>query len=262
MNTCTKRAVRTCGLLLVLANAALMADTGDSRVGWSTGLEYSTGTYGGTEDIEDLYLPITANVDFERVSFELTVPYLSVRAPMGTTVADPGTEPLPGSGETTTESGLGDVVAGVTVYDVIHNSDTGFAMDLTGKIKFGTADANKGLGTGEQDYTVRADFYRFFERITLMGSAGYKLRGDPSDLDLRNVIIASIGAVFEPTEAVRFGFDYNFRESAFADGDPVSELSVFSSRSLGDRVQVQLYAFSGFSDSSPDLGGGVYLRMN
>ena len=31
-------------------------------------------------------------------------------------------------------------------------------IDLTGKVKFGTADENKGLGTGENDYAVQADW--------------------------------------------------------------------------------------------------------
>ena len=69
--------------------------------------------------------------------------------------------------------------------------------------------------------------------------------------------MASVGSNTAPSDAIM-----TFREAAFAGGDPVSELSVFSSRSIGDRVQLQLYAFSGFSDSSPDWGGGVYLRMN
>ena len=186
----------------------------------------------------------------------------SVRAPAGTTVTDPGGEPVSGSGPTVTESGLGDLIAGVTMYDVIDNRDLGIAMDVSGKVKFGTADEGKGLGTGENDYTVRADVYKFFEQFTLMGSAGYKVRGDPVDVDLENVFLASAGGVYSISDRARFGLVYDYRESAFIDGDAISEVSAFSSRRLNETWQIQLYAFTGFSDSSPDWGGGVLLTMN
>ncbi len=246
---------------LVLTISSAMADDGEANLTWSTGLEYSTGTYGGADDIEDLYIPLQGRIDFDRISFNLTVPYLSVRGPEGTTVTDVNGEPVPGSGETITESGLGDIIAGVTLYDVVYSRDLGVALDLTGKIKFGTADEAKGLGTGEQDYTVRADLYKLFERFTLLGSAGYKFRGDPTDVDLENVMLGSIGAVYLPNETMSLGLVYDYRESAFIDGDAISELSGFISRQIADNWSIQLYAFTGFSDSSADWGAGIQFSI-
>jgi len=258
-----RRAHRVVSLLvtaLMIANVNAIAEEGNTNISWSTGIEYSSGTYGGSVDIEDLYVPIIARIDYERVSLELTVPYLSVRAPEGATLTEPGNEPVSGSGPITTESGLGDVIAGVTLYDVFYNEEHGVALDLTGKIKFGTADESKGLGTGEQDYTLRADLFKFFEQFTLMGSAGYKLRGDPSDLDLENVFLGSVGGVYSMTDQSRFGLIYDYRESALVDGDAVSELSAFLSNKLTDSWQIQFYAFTGFSDSSADWGAGILLQ--
>jgi hypothetical protein len=243
-------------------SAAASAQSSETTIRLSTGLEYSSGDYGGTETIEDLYVPIIGSVSYGRLSFELTVPYLSVTAPAGTTITEPGGEPVSGSGPTLTESGLGDIIAGATLYDVFYSSDLGIALDLTGKIKFGTADEEKGLGTGEQDYTLRADLYKFFEKFTLMGSAGYKFRGEPADQDLENVFLGSIGGVFSPNDQSRFGVIYDYRESALLDGDAISELSAFLSRNLSDTWRLQFYAFTGFSDSSPDWGGGVLVSVN
>ena len=164
-------------LMLAFAGAA----HGEVRL--STGVEYTSGSYGGTEDIEDLYVPVTLSMSGNRISASVTVPYLSVRAPLGTTLGPYG-EPLPGSGEITTESGLGDVTASLTLFDAFYSPDLAFAIDLTGAVKFGTADVDKGLGTGEQDFTIRADLYKFFEQFTLLTSLGYKLRGDPAGIDL------------------------------------------------------------------------------
>lgn len=250
------------GVALVATGAFAQAEAGDSAISWATGIEYSSGTYGGTEDIEDLYVPLIVRFSAERVAFELTVPYLSVTAPTGTTITDPGNEPVSGTGPITTESGIGDIIAGVTLYDVYYSDSLGVALDLTGKIKFGTADEAKGLGTGEQDFTLRADLYKYFEQLTLMGSAGYKYRGDPSDLDLENVFLGSIGGAISVSDSSRFGLIYDYRESALVDGDAVSELSAFVTRDWNDTWHMQVYAFSGFSDSSADWGLGILFEIS
>ncbi|MGI9235279.1 MAG: hypothetical protein ACR2RD_16730 [Woeseiaceae bacterium] len=250
------------GIALVAMSATAQAEEGASVISWSTGFEYSSGKYGGTEEIEDLYVPLTARLSTSRLSFELTVPYLSVTAPSGTTVTEPGNEPVSGSGPTATESGLGDVIAGVTLYDVFYSDALGMALDLTGKVKFGTADEMKGLGTGEQDFAVRADMYKFYEQFTLMGSAGYKFRGDPADIDLENVFLGSVGAAVSLSEKSRIGLMYDYRKSALADGDAISEVSAFLSRSLNDTWYMQIYAFSGFSDSSADWGAGIMFEIS
>ena len=261
MNKSAYAAAAMAAASFVLTSFNAVADDSDLRFSWSTGLEYSSGTYGGADDIEDLYIPLKGRVDFERFSFGLTVPYLSVRAPQGTTVTDPGGVPVPGTGEMITESGLGDIIAGVTMYDVLYSGDLGIALDLTGKIKFGTADEAKGLGTGEQDYTVRADLFKFFEQFTLLGSAGYKFRGDPADVDLEDVILGSIGGVYLPNEIISAGLIYDYRESAIVDGDAISELTAFVSRQIENGWAIQLYAFTGFSDSSPDWGAGILFSF-
>lgn len=262
MNTRNRCAVALPGIVFAILSAAASAQASESAIRLSTGLEYSSGDYGGTETIEDLYVPVIGSVSFGRMSFEVTVPYLSVTAPAGTTITEPGGEPVTGSGATATESGLGDIIIGATFYDVFYSNDHDIALDLTGKVKFGTADEDKGLGTGEQDYTLRVDLYKFYQHFTVLGSAGYKFRGDPVDQDLENVFLGSIGGVFAANDKARYGLVYDYRESALPDGDAISEVSVFLSRALSDVWRVQLYAFTGFSDSSPDWGGGILVSVN
>ena len=262
MNQSKLAAAAMAAAFFLSASIDVAAEDSVPNITWSSGLEYSSGTYGGDADIEDLYLPVTLGLNFPRVSLDLTLPYLSVRAPDGTTPTGPGGEPVPGSGQTVTEGGLGDVIAGITIYDVIVSHDLGLALDLTGKVKFGTADVDKGLGTGETDFTVRADLYKYLEQFTLLGSVGYKFRGDPDDVDLEDVMIASIGGVIYPSDRTCVGLIFDYREAAIADGDAVSELSAFLSRELSDSWSVQFYVFTGFSDSSSDWGGGFLLSSS
>jgi len=247
------------GCLIMLQSVTAVAQDNDPKLSLSMGAEFTSGTYGGDVDIEDTYVPLTAVLDYGNVAFRLSMPYLSVSAPEGT-IFDPGGEPLPGSGDMITESGLGDVIGSVTFFDVISSERLGFAMDLTGKVKFGTADENKGLGTGENDYTVQADLYKFVDRFTWMGSIGYKYRGDPAAVDFDNVLLASLGGTYKFTPDVRAGLFIDYRESALSGSDSIQELSGFVSRRLGDDWKLQFYALTGFTDSSPDWGAGLRIK--
>lgn len=247
------------GCMILLQGVTAAAQDDDPEFTLSTGIDFASGTYGGDVDIEDIYVPLTANVDFGRVAFRLTVPYLSVSAPEGT-IFDSGGQPLPGSGALITESGLGDVIGSMTIYDVIKNRRLGFAMDLTGKVKFATADEVKGLGTGENDYSVQADIYKFMNDFTLLGSVGYKFRGDPADLDLDDVLTASLGGIYKFTPDVNGGLFFDFRESSIIGNDSIQELSAFVSRRVSENWRLQLYALTGFTDSSPDWGGGIRIK--
>ena len=245
---------------LVLCAGVTVAEPGDDpRISISAGAEYTTATYGGDADIEDFYVPLKATMDFRRLSFRLTVPYLSVRAPEGTVITGPGGEPIPGTGDIVTNSGVGDVIGSVTVYDVFRNPRLGFAMDLTGKVKFGTADVKKGLGTGETDFTIQADFLKFTDSITWIGSVGYKFRGQPPGATLDDAFLASAGSIYKFSDDTSAGMFFDYRESSIG-ADPTQELSVFFSNRLSTDWRFQVFLLRGFTDSGADWGGGLQVK--
>ena len=248
------------GCAVMLASVTALAQDQNATFTFSVGTEYTTGTYGGDVDIEDLYVPLTATLDYGRTHFRLTTPYLSVTAPEGTVIYGPGGEPIPGTGDITTESGLGDIIGSFTLYDVINSRRLRLAMDLTGKVKFGTADADKGLGSGEHDYTLQADFYKFFDQLTLMGTVGYKFRGDPSGVDLEDALMTSIGFNYKATAKTSTGLFFDYRESAITGNDSIQEVSGFVSRRFSENWRFQVYALAGLTDSSPDWGAGIKIK--
>ena len=248
------------GCLVVCCGATAAASGDFPRYSLSAATEYTTGTYGGDVDIEDIYVPLTGTVDLKRTSFRITVPYLSMRAPEGTTIVGPGGEPIPGPGELRTNSGLGDIIVSGTIYDVFHSRRLRLAVDLVGRAKFGTADVDDGLGTGENDYSARIDVLKFWEQFTLIGAIGYKFRGDTPDTDFDNVLTASVGGIYSFTPQLRGGLFLDYRESAISDNDSIQELSVFLSRRVSDDWRYQVYVMTGFTDSSLDWGGGIQVK--
>ncbi len=239
---------------LAIPGWALCAETDFSL---TVGAEYTSGDYGGDQSVDDVYLPVTATFDLRRVSFRVTVPFLSVTAPEGTIIEEPGGQPAVGTGPRVTESGIGDVLAAMTVYDVLVSGSGNLALDLTGKVKFGTADFDQGLGTGEQDYSLQADLFRFFDRFTAIGTAGYTFRGDPEGVNLNDAFFASLGGTYAVSSTVRCGAFYDFREASYPGNDDMHEASVFASTRVSDAWRLQGYLLAGFTDSSPEWGIGM-----
>jgi hypothetical protein len=222
----------------------------------SVGAEFSSGEYGGDQTVEEWYVPLTGWYRADRYSLQVTVPYLRVDAPEGTIIEGPGGQPIPGDGPNVTESGLGDVVLGLTLHDVWTAMDDSLALDVGSRVKLGTADEDKGLGTGKTDVTLQADLIRFLPGFTAIGSAGYVLRGDPDDFDLDDGFLASLGGVFRASPVVRVGAFIEYRQASYEFNDDVVELI----GSLGWKMggwRMFLSANAGLSDSAPDWGVGI-----
>ena len=220
----------------------------DLELGVSTGVSVTSGDYGGDVDIEETYVPVSLTATYGRVSFGVRVPYLSVE-----------TSDAFGS---TTEDGLGDVSASLTVFDVYYSERHRLAVDVSGVVKFGTADAATQLGTGENDFTVYFDGYKFFDKVTLLGTIGYRMRGEPADTQYDDVLIGSVGAAVFTDNNAMFGGTLDYRQSAIAGSDDVREARVFVAMPMNETWDFEAYAFTGFTDSSPDWGGGISIAAD
>jgi hypothetical protein len=240
------------------STSTALGDDGSS-MRLSLGAEYTSGDYGGSSSVDEVYTPLTGSWDNGLVGLRLTVPWLTVRAPEGTVVDGPDGQPVVGEGPTRTESGVGDVIAAVTWIDALNFETVATSIDLTGTVKFGTADEDKGLGTGENDYSLQADVYKFVGPTTAILTTGYTIRGDPSEYDLDDVWFLSGGIAFRVSESSRGGVFLDWRQSAVDGADDPAELSGFLGTHLNDRTDLSAYALAGLSDSSPDWGFGLNL---
>lgn len=246
------------GSLCVTALPAAYA-AGSGQFSLSTGFDYSSGKYGGDVSTDILYVPVIAKYETEQWSLKLTVPYIRITGP-GNVVRDVGA--IKGAGTTrTTESGLGDVVAAATV-NAYSGGPGDPIVDITGKVKFGTADENKGLGTGKNDYAAQVDVYQGIGRFTAFGSAGYKVLGSPSGITLDNVFYGSLGGGYKIDPQTSGGLILDLRQKASATGSPQRELTAYLSHKYSKTWKVQGYVVKGFADGSPDWEGGAVVAYN
>lgn len=244
--------------MITAAALATLPVAAESGFSLTSGLDYSTGKYGGTESTDILYIPFTGQYEADKYTLKLTVPYLQVTGP-GNVVRDVG-QIGTASKTRTRQSGLGDIVVAGT-YNMYDGRANGTLVDVTAKIKFGTADDTKGLGTGKNDYALQADLYKTLGKNTVFGTLGYKVMGSPAGVTLNNVFYASLGAGHQYSQETSAGLILDLREKASATGSAQQELTAYVSHRLGKTWKAQAYAVKGFSNGSPDWGAGAMFTI-
>jgi hypothetical protein len=268
----------TAGLLLG-TTAAHAAGNGDDQFSLAAGADFSSGKYGTNTTTEIWSVPLTATYNMDRWTFKLVLPYVDISgagnvipgvgrvdngnprgrghgrgAAAGTASATAGTTAGTGSA-----SGLGDIVASAG-YEVFQSSDRSFGVDLTGKVKFGTADANKGLGTGKNDYGASLDTYKVYGDWTAFGGVGWMKYGSSPYIQLKNGINATLGLGYKLSRDDDFGAYYYYRQKIAATGGVQSEVTAYWNHKLNQNLRVQAYVLGGLANGSPDYGVGASLK--
>ena len=265
------------GLLLIGAPVAHAATTDSGRFSLSAGADYSSGKY-GTDTTTDIWsVPVAAAYQTDRWTFKLTVPYINISGagnvipgvgkvnngnPKGRGRGNGGgTTPAPGTAASGSASGLGDITASAG-YELFGSADRTFGLDLTGKVKFGTADENKGLGTGKNDYGLSLDTYKVSGDWTAFGGVGWMKYGSSQYIQLKNGFNANIGADYKLGASDNIGAYYYYRERIADTGAAQSEIAAYWNHKFNDSLRVQAYALAGFADGSPDYGVGASLKYS
>lgn len=242
---------------LMASDAVMPAENSFSL---TLGMDYSTGRYGARQSTDIWYLPLTAKYATGPWILGLTLPYIRITGP-GNVVGAAGDAVQTGPEEgkiRRTASGEGDIQAAAS-YNIYRNAAQNLLLDVTARAKLATADAAQGLGTGENDYSLQADLIWLHDTWAGFVSLGRRKMGDPQGTDFRNPWFGSVGATYSPRFPARLGVAYEMRQPVIAGGSMKSELMVFASHRLTPILTLQAYVVKGFTDGSPDRGGGATI---
>lgn len=232
------------------------ADEGKLSV--NLGLDYSSGNYGSQTRTETWALPLSLKYRKDAWSLRVSTAWLRVQGAGNVT---PDGDPLNTTGNVSTTEGMGDVSASLT-YNLIDERSHWAGLDIGGKIKFGTADASKSLGTGKNDYTLHAELFKSLDNWAPFLRLGYKWKGDPASIEYHNVWLGSVGTNYRMTPTVSFGGSYDWQQAVTATSSPTSEAMLYLNVRLNAANKLNLYAVGGFSDASPDWGSGFIFTHN
>ena len=248
--------------------AADAAEGVDIGVFLGTGYNYSAGKYGTTTTTTIQSAPLLASVEYGDFTVDLTVPFLNVNGDpnvipgLGRVVNKNPKKRTKAGAATGSATGIGDVIAEGT-WDAYTNDTYKFGFDLSGKVKFGTGDKGQGLGDGATDFTVGVGAFKSLGPLTVTADVGYTAMGSSSYIALKkNLVSYSAGALLKTSDKLSLGLSYDAGGQA-AQGvtsSDTKELTVFSAYRLAKHWKLQGYGLAGFSDGSPDYGGGASLK--
>jgi hypothetical protein len=260
------------GLALIVAGVTpALAAEDDPRWSFSTSVNYSVGDYGTNKDTTIVYVPFTLGVrPIDRLWLSLTLPYIYQSSEDVVVTGGGVAKRKRGGGgkfaapeRSTSESGLGDMLLRVS-YVVLEEGELIPEIAPYVKIKFPTADSDRGLGTGEFDETIGVDLSkRLIDRLYGYLTLSYTFVGDPPGTDFRNAFGWSIGAAYSVTAPLAV---FAFLEGSTAispdQSDPV-ELRVGAEYRLTKALKLTGAVTRGLTDGAADWGlsAGLSLRF-
>jgi hypothetical protein len=250
------------GICQALGTGQALAQTEPAAAGRLTlgaGVHYSTGNYGAPTATDILYVPLSARYDNDLGAVSLTVPYISIHGngepAGGSVVFDPS------STRRVSSSGLGDVLATAS-YTAYRGTAPLPWLDVTAIVKFGTADSDKQLGTGQNDYALQTDASQRFGLWNGFATLGYRAPGSPAGLHFQRVFYASAGASHPLTEAFKGGLMWSGQQPLTEGADPQGDIAAFSTWTLSPQYSLHTYLSRGLTRASADWAVGVTLTRS
>jgi len=232
-------------------------ESGGGDLSVAVGFDYTAGKYGTRAAHKFLSIPVHIDYDTDEWGFGLAPSYAEQRAPAGAIRGRPvGTLIVPVTATVRTTRGLGDTIGTVTRY-VTEQENYGFSLDVVGEVKFATADVKKGLGTGENDYTLQSDLSKSFGDFLGSASLGYTDVGKPTGFRLRNFWYGILGGSSKTGERTSLGISYNFGQPLIIGGAPQQSLTLRVDLKTVGGSHFDAYVLKGLTNGSPDQGIGA-----
>lgn len=217
------------------------------------------GRFGTQHTIGIFYDPTFLQYQTSTLRLKLTVPYIAVsHLPVGATVTNGSLTNRTSSQKTTNASGLGDIWLAVHK-TVIPEKGLRPALVPYVKVKFGTASASKGLGTGRNDYefglgvntTIGANMFPF-------AHVGYRFVGSPPGQNLQNIVTydAGVSAALTPRNILTVMYSGEQSEQPGYAG-PADAIVAWNHNVTAAGSGFQVYLDKGLTNGSANIGIGV-----
>jgi hypothetical protein len=247
--------------IALLIAVSLVAVTGtaqaETRLSFSTGVDYSSGEYGGEETTEVISVPFGVRLTVDDWTFRVSTSYLNVTGPAD--ISEDG-ETGEGSGlivREGAERGLGDTTISVE-RSFRRIADTAAYVEVAARARLPSGDEEKGLGVGAVDYGLGTEFGVSSDAGGAYVTAGYRFLGQRDDgPDRQDGMQAGVGAWLPAGNRVRVGAFGNWREASVDGNDDPATAGAYVSVRMTERLRVTFTGSGGLSDASPDYMAGI-----
>ena len=270
------RLAATCSVLIlataVQAQVNVDSDVKESatRLSASTNYDFTTGAYGTAYQLPSTTWSVGALWDInEDWSLDVDLPYLRQTSPIvvgnttvrvvrigGKLVAVKGTTSVTNLQST---AGQGDITALLTRS---FDGGSGPVWSVGMKVKFATANAAAGLGTGKNDVSLQTGVINDLGPWTLGATAGYTLVGSVTGLALRNAAYLDLDGSYKINDRWSLGVSMSLSQSPVSGSSAPVSTSASASYKISKKSYVSLSMLRGLSEASPKWGAGLGLNLS
>lgn len=226
----------------------------------TTGLEYESGDYGTGTTTNLWRIPVGLDYLQGRLSAGINTALLHARSNGAITVSMSRMTSITRSSGTNSATGIGDVNMYAS-YRLPTANENEISFHVTGRVKLGTADENKGLGTGENDYAIEGGMLTSLQNLFVFGNVGYQITGDSATVNYKNVWYGNVGATYPLNPSRSVGAKLEVSQAATPGFDSPAQLTLFLNQNLAEQRQLYFYVLLGLSNGSPDTGVGANLTI-
>jgi hypothetical protein len=227
----------------------------------STGIDYSSGSYGDLKST-DILVGLTsitfAKDDFQ---FSASVPYLNITGPAYVVVGAGGVPVLvnPKKGDdATVRSGWGDLNLSGS-YTLPAEDLDDFDVAVTVRTKVPIANTSTGLSTGATDFAFSVDVSREFDAWGPFVNFGYRVPGQPSFYSFNDAPSFSVGTSFQLDDNLVAIGSYDFDGSISTSLADAQQLFASVTWLATDDISFTAYAEDGLSSGAPKVGTGLLI---
>ncbi len=238
------------GLVLIITGVTPALAEDDPRWLLSTSVNYSVGDYGTNKDTTIVSVPVTFGVrPIDQLWISLTLPWIYQSSENVVVTA--------GGVAVRKKGGSGSDLLLKVSYTVLEERD--FVPEIAPyvKIKFPTADSDRGLGTGEFDETIGVDLSkRLIDGLFGFVTLSYTFVGDPPGTNFRDSFGWSVGPAYSIGPLSLFTFLDGSTAISPGQSDPL-ELRVGAEYRLTRALKFTGAVTRGLSNGSADWGGSL-----
>jgi hypothetical protein len=154
--------------------------------------------------------------------------------------------------EEPSEEGVGDINL-VVKYLLINEGVKNPAFTLKGVVKLDNGDFEKGLGSGDKDYSIFVVVSKNIKDLTLHGQLGYTWIGKEKDENLRNIYLYGLALDYGLTEAFHIVGEINgYRHPDRREAEDPRNILLGITYKLSEKLILDLAIRRGLTVSTPD----------
>jgi len=230
-----------------------------------TGVSYSQGDFGTDIKSHTVFIPFTFRYLGNRFDLGLTIPLVYQVSSASVTIING--RPVRISDNPVSDilellaPGVGDLGLKGRLYLLEDPGMDSFLPAITpfARVKFPTADASEGLGTGEYDYGFGLEVDKQINDFFVFSDFGYTFMGDPPGTNLRDRISAGSGMGYQISRSLSASVAFAWSRSLTSGSDDPMDIITNLSWRATRTLTWTPFVSAGLSDGSPDFGVGFAI---